>query len=58
MKIEETEDAEKIFGDPLSKGIVIFPENMKELNAINYVLNHKRDALQTFIKTQENYEKN
>ena len=50
MKIEETEDASLEFNNPLSKGIVIFPEDKKELDVINYVLNHKKIELQNFIK--------
>jgi len=38
MIVEETEDGSLTIGDPLAKGIVIFPENQAELNLIEYLL--------------------
>lgn len=38
MTIEETQDGERMFGDPLAKGIVIFPDNKEELKIIEYFL--------------------
>lgn len=38
MIIEETQDGELQHNDPLSKGIVLFPENNEELKAIEYFL--------------------
>lgn len=38
MIIEETQDGELQYNDPLSKGIVLFPENNEELKAIEYFL--------------------
>ena len=53
MKIEETQDGELFFKDPLSKGIVLFPENDKELYLINYLLTEEgKGKLTNFIKKE------
>jgi hypothetical protein len=38
MIIQETQDGDLAWGDPLEKGIVIFPENEIELKYIEYIL--------------------
>ena len=38
MKIEEIEDGELHYDNPMNKGVVIYPETVEELNIINKIL--------------------
>jgi hypothetical protein len=53
MTIEEIEDGERIFGDPLAKGIVIFPDNQEELKVIKQLLTEEgKVKLNKFLENE------
>ena len=54
MRVEKTQDCEKTNEDPLSLGIVIFPENGAESRLIEFLLeqDYYKEILEKWAKKQ------